>query len=297
LKEPRNQFVTERKKQTCKDFIRLYGPHLVELISKNSNVNSHSICQDFGLCSLDNSDLQEQIVFPTFKHEQAFYFFGQKNGTSKTFKMFLSSEIEHPMLSVGVKKMKGIKSLSVNAYQVNTKLTTFECQQGEDCEGHAVILSPRTGEWLYVEVTSDVELNEKKHKYFLSASLYDQVKGNKPFRRDGDEVSWVFVLVGGLVCWLIFSGCLLCMWLRRRACVRAAAAKKAEQSVPLMADEPRKSVDVQFAPPPMFFQAPGNPGVVFFRPEESGMPVAPIYPTFIPQGYAPFNVQQVQPIN
>jgi len=273
--------------QQCSDYVRLYGPYVVDLMVANSDPSK--ICSTLGLCEDPAGLNQYSIVFPTITDSEVEYDVPltkiENRGQQFFYKVFLAhpSFAEDEFLSVQMQRTD-IEACGI-AMEITNKtryLQTVMCDSNTTaCRCVDNIPFPGRGVWYYITVTSiRIYDGSKQCSFSLKATVQNMSHGHyRVFHVN------IFTIILPILCCL----CCCCCCVRRRysrgyacrfgKCKRNVVQQTEQSSVAVDMQEMPSSVD-QNATPMGYYYVPTSFAGSYIPVPQNAQPVA--YPQFIP---------------
>jgi len=211
---PSNAYLTP---QQCTNYLRLYGPYVVEMFIANSDPSK--ICGSLGFCQDPNAPISYDIIFPTITDESVEYIVPftkmSMKGEQEFYKMFLG----HPafateeMLFVELlRKDREACSIAMEVTNKTKYLHTLICDKNTtNCRCNDLIPHPGRGVWYYVSLTTVQIYNQSRDCSFSIKALVHNIPHPTFFARS----RWTVLAVAlPVMCCLTLFCCCCC--LRRR---------------------------------------------------------------------------------
>jgi len=275
--------------EQCSDYVRLYGPYVVDLFLANSDPSK--ICSTLGLCQDPSGLNQYSIVFPTITDNKVEFDVPltkvENRGQQFFYKVFLGhpSFDEPDYLSVQMQRADiGACSIAMEVTNKTRYLQTVMCDSNTtSCRCVDTIPFPGRGVWYYITVTSNrIYDSSKQCAFSLKATVQHIPSGHYRIF----HVSIFTLILPILLCCL----CCCCCCLRRRysrgyacrfgkVCKRSVVHQAEPSNVAVDMQEMSSPVD-QNATPMGYYYVPTAFAGSYIPVPQNAQPVA--YPQFIP---------------
>jgi len=280
---PVNAYLTS---QQCTDYLRLYGPYVVELFVANSDPSK--ICGSLGFCQDIGAPIIYNMIFPTITDESVEYIVPftkmSLRGEQEFYKIFLG----HPafateeMLFVELlRKDREACSIAMEVTNKTKYLHTIICDKNTtNCKCNDPIPHPGRGVWYYITLTSVQMSNQSRDCSFSLRAMVHNIPRPAFFA----HARWsILAIILPVLCCLSLCCCCCCL---RRKCRKAGGCRwsrgcKKEVALDMQPMGVQQVQQVQQEAAPIgYYYVPSTFAGQYMPVPQGSQPM--VYPQFIP---------------